>query len=355
MERFLRLFERFARPFDHADPGPPPATGLGFIFHYARLTRWPFAAMLGVGFLQALVEAALFVFVGVIVDLMAGSPRDTFFIDNAGLLLAMAATILVGRSLVALATAVLEEQIVVPDFFTLVRWFSHRVVSRQDTAFFDDEMAGRVSQKVMQAGQAAGDFMISLLQIIWFIAIFAATTLIVVARLDLLLLVPVLLWLGLVGLIARTYIPQIKQRGKALAEAFSTVSGRVVDGYTNIRTVKLYGAEDAQDAHIQAAWRTSLEKLRAFTRAVSGMRILSQVLSSTMLVLIGALALWLYTNDTLSTGDVAVVLALCLRLNLLLGRLLGLLNGLFRNLGTVQNSAELIARPKAVHDPATPD
>ncbi len=354
MERFLRLFEGIARPFDHADPGPPPKSGLGFILHYARLTRWPFAAMLVVGFLQALVEAALFIFVGVIVDLMAGSPRDMFFIDNAGLLLAMAATVLVARSLIALSTAVLEEQIVVPDFFTLVRWFSHRVVSRQDTAFFDDEMAGRVSQKVMQAGQAAGDFMISLLQIIWFIAIFAATTLIVVARLDLLLLLPVMLWLGLVGLIARNYIPQIRQRGKALAEAFSTVSGRVVDGYTNIRTVKLYGAEDAQDAHIQAAWRTSLEKLRAFTRAVSGMRILSQVLSSTMLVVVGALALWLYTTGTLSAGDVAVVMALCLRLNLLLGRLLGLLNGLFRNLGTVQNSAELIARPKSIHDPQTP-
>ena len=354
MERLLKFFERFARPFDHADPGPPPASGVGFILHYARLTRWPFAAMLGVGFLQALVEAALFIFVGVVVDLMAGSPRDTFFSDNSGLLVAMAATILVGRSLIAVANAVLEEQIVVPEFFTLVRWFSHRVVSRQDTAFFDDEMAGRVSQKVMQAGQAAGDFMISLLQIIWFIAIFAVTTLVVVARLDLLMLVPVLLWLGLVGLIARNYIPQIRQRGRALAEAFSTVSGRVVDGYTNIRTVKLYGAEDAQDAHIQEAWKTSLDKLRAFTRSVAGMRISSQVLSSAMLVIIGALALWLYTTGALSAGDVAVVMALCLRLNLLLGRLLGLLNGLFRNLGTVQNSAEMIARKRAIHDPRTP-
>ena len=347
----LRFFERFARPFDHPDPGPPPGTGLGFIFHYARLTRAPFAAMLVLGFLQALVEAALFVFVGVIVDMMANGPRATFMADNAGTLLAMATVVLVARFAIQAGMAIVEEQIVVPDFFTMVRWFGHRTVSRQDVGFFDDEMAGRVSSKVWQAGQAAGDFMVSLLQIIWFIAVFAVSTLAVIASLNPLVMLPVIVWMALVGVIAWKFVPVIRDRGRALAESAATVTGRMVDGYSNIRTVKLYGADDANDAYIQDAWRKTLARLFDFTRSISGLRIASNALSSVMLVVIAAVAIGRFQTGELSAGEVAVVFALCLRLNLLMNRLLGLLNGLFRNLGTVQNSAELIARPRRLSSP----
>ncbi|MEL6745528.1 MAG: ABC transporter ATP-binding protein, partial [Pseudomonadota bacterium] len=252
----------------------------------------------------------------------------------------------------AIATAVVEEQIVVPEFFTLTRWQSHRNVSRQDVGFFDDEMAGRVSSKVWQTGQAAGDFMVSLLQIIWFICIFAVTSLVVIAALDPRLLLPVVLWLAGTALIARIFVPRIRDRGRASAEASAVVTGRIVDGYSNIRTVKLYGAEDANDAYIRDAWDQFLVVLRRFTRTIAGMRIVFQTVSSAMLVVIAATTLWLYSSDALLVGQVSVVLALCLRLNLLMGRLLGLLNGLFRNFGTVQNSAELIARKPKIADAA---
>ncbi|MDA8869947.1 ABC transporter ATP-binding protein/permease [Rhizobiaceae bacterium] len=354
MGRILAYFESFARPFDHPLQPPPPTGGLAFIRHYARLLKGPFGIMLALGFVQALVEASIFIFVGVIVDLMANGPRESFVADNWTVLMAMGAVVLVLRFLVQAGMAVLEEQVVVPDFFTLVRWQAHRTVSRQDVSFFDDEMAGRISSKVWQAGQAAGDFMVSLLQIIWFIAVFAATTLVVIAGLDVWLLLPVVLWLVLVGWIAATFVPRIRDRGRRLAESQAVVTGRIVDGYSNIRTVKLYGAEDAQDAFIRKGWDETLLRLRSFTRAISGMRITSNATSSVMLVVIGATAISLYSTGSLTAGQVSVVLALCLRLNLLMNRLLGLLNGLFRNLGTVQNSAELIARPRRVLDRAKP-
>ncbi|MEL6965941.1 MAG: ABC transporter ATP-binding protein [Pseudomonadota bacterium] len=348
--RFFARFEAYAQPFARPIHGRPPADGVGFIVHHAKQVRGPFTIMLVLGGLTALVEVALFTFVGWIVDMMNASGPRTFWADHWPTLLAMAFMVLVIRAAIAVATAVLEEQIIVPDFFTLTRWQSHVTVSRQDVSFFDDEMAGRVSSKVWQTGQAAGDVMVSLLQIIWFICAFAITSLVVIAALDPRLLLPVLSWLVGTGLIAWFFVPRIRDRGRASAEASARVTGRIVDGYSNIRTIKLYGAEAANDTYVREAWDEFLTVLRRFTRAIAGMRIVFQTMSSIMLVIISSVTLWLYSAEALMVGQVSVVLALCLRLNLLMGRLLGLLNGLFRNFGTVQNSAELIAREPTVVD-----
>jgi ATP-binding cassette subfamily B multidrug efflux pump len=350
MDRFFRFFERFAHPFDRPDPGTPPSGGLAFIAHYARPMRGGFAAMLVLGGATAFIEATLFILVGAIVDMMIASTPQTFWDDNFGTLVIFALLVGVVRSAIAIGTAVIEEQVIVPDFFTLVRWQAHRTVARQDVSFFDDQLAGRVSSKVWQSGQAAGDFMVSLFQIIWFIAIFALTTLIVIASLDWRMLLPVLLWLIAVAGMARVFVPKVRDEGRKLAESATVVTGRMVDGYSNIRTVKLYGAEQAHDEFIQEAYFDVLARLRRFTRVIAGMRISFQTFSSCMLVVIGSLALWLFSVSILSAGEVAIVLALCLRLNLLLGRLLGLLNGLFRNFGTVQNSAQMISQIPSVQD-----
>lgn len=349
MDLLYRFFENFARPFEWPDPGHPPEGGLNFIKHYARQMPRAFSAMLALGGLTALTEAGLFIFVGVLVEIMDQSGPESIWENHWPTLLLMFGILIAGRTMNALM-ALLEEQVIVPGFFTMVRWQGHRSVSRQDVSFFDDEMAGRVSAKVWQAGQAAGDFMVSLLQIIWFIIVFAATTLIVIASLDWRMMLPVLLWLILVLVNARYFVPRIRDRGRATAEAASIVSGRMVDGYNNIRTIKIHSADSVNDAHIHQAYEEMLSKLRQFTRAISGMRITSQIISITMLTAITTTALLLYSSQSLSAGAVAVVLTLSLRLNLLLNRLLGLLNGLFRNFGTVQNSAQLLSKKPTIVD-----
>lgn len=354
MDRFFSYFERYVRPLERPDPGPPPNGGIGFIRHYVSQTPGPFIAMLTLGGLTAFIETSLFVFVGWLVDMMNEAGPAGLWDQYGSTLIAMALLVGIVRVGTAIATAVVEEQIVVPDFFSMVRWQGHRAVSRQDVSFFDDELAGRVSSKVWQAGQAAGDVLVSLLQIIWFITVFALTTLVVIAALDWRMLLPVVFWLGVFSLVARLFVPRIRDEARKLAEVTAVLTGRMVDGYSNIRTVKLYASEDALDDTVRAGFETVLAQAMRFTRIISGMRITYQTFSSLMLVVIATLALWLFANEQLSAGNVAVVLALCLRLNLLLGRLLGLLNGLFRNFGTVQNSSGLISKRPTIVDVPEP-
>ncbi|MEO1474106.1 MAG: SIMPL domain-containing protein, partial [Pseudomonadota bacterium] len=71
--------------------------------------------------------------------------------------------------------------------------------------------------KVWQAGQAAGDVLVSLLQIIWFIVVFALTTLVVIAALDWRMLLPVVFWLGVFAILAYTFVPRIRDEARRLA------------------------------------------------------------------------------------------------------------------------------------------
>ncbi|MCU0790210.1 MAG: ABC transporter ATP-binding protein/permease [Nitratireductor sp.] len=358
LDPVFRLFESWIDPFKPRADYEPPDRLRAFVWHYVGQAKWAFAAMLLYGFMNAIVEASLFTFVGRLVDVMSA-------VDGAGTraegwsgliaihgseLLFMLAVIAVGRALVIAWGALIEEQVIVPGFFTMMRWQSHRHVVRQSLAFFQNDLSGRISQKVVQSGQAAGDMMISALQIIWFIAVYAVTTLGLLAALDWRLGAVVVVWIACFILIARHYVPKIRLHGKQVAEALSVLTGRLVDGYANIATVKLNAGTQQEEAFIDEAMRGQYEQLKLFTRQLSGVRIALSSVSGLIMAVIGVLSVDLWLKGQVTSGEVAFALALTLRLNLLLGRLMGNLNGFFRALGTTQNSMETIAQPLGMTD-----
>ncbi len=323
---------------------------MAFLWFFVSQARWVFLAMLVLGGATALIEALLFVFVGDLVDMMQSGAKADFFAREAPTLLMMAAVVLVLRTMVTLLTAFVEEQTVVPGFFNMVRHQAHDRVMRQSLGYFHDEFAGRISQKVWQAGQAAGDFMVSLLQVTWYILVFAGSTFALLAGLDPLFGLLIAFWLILFSVIARIFIPRIRARARATAHTASGVTGRLVDIYSNIQTVKLFG-DDGREGHgLRLTYRNFLDALRSFTRALTMVRGLMSLLSGVMIVAIAAVAIRSWQGGSITTGEVAIVLGLVLRLNQLLGRLMGQLNGLFRSLGTLQDSADMITRPVAVTD-----
>ncbi|MEC9344495.1 MAG: ABC transporter ATP-binding protein [Pseudomonadota bacterium] len=357
-DRLFRLFESWVDPFQPRENYEPPNRLLGFVWHYVSQAKWAFAALLVYGFLNAIVEASLFAFVGQLVDVMASAEDAGIRLEGWGALLAahgrtlaiMLAVVAVGRALVIAFGALIEEQVIVPGFFTLMRWQSHKHVVAQSLSFFQNDLAGRIAQKLLQGGQAAGDMMISLLQIIWFIAVYAATTLGLLSALDIRLGAIVAVWVALFVLIAWWFIPQIRSRGRQVAEAGSVMSGRMVDGYANISVVKLHGREAGEEDFVRGAAQGMFGDLKRFTRSLTGVRVTLSTVSGLIMALIGWFSLDLWLAGEITSGQVAFTLALTLRLNMLLGRLMGNLNGFFRSIGTVQNTMELVARPLELTD-----
>ena len=350
----LDLFEGWIDPFVRRSSYRPPSSTRKFLWHYVGQAKGAFAAMLALGGLVALLEAALFYFVGQLVDVLdASEPAagwDGLIAAHGPELAFMLFVVVVARFAVVTVAALVEEQAVVPGFFNLVRWQAYSHVSRQNLAFFQNDFAGRIVTKVWSAGQATGDFMVSLLQVVWFIMIYTVTTMALVAQLDWRLSALVLVWVVVFGLLARFFVPRIRRHARASAEASALLTGRITDSYSNIQTLKLYARDADNDRYIREGFDQFIATIMPFTRHLTGVRASLAALSGVMIAAIAAFAIDLWLAGAISVGAVAFTLSLVLRLNMLLGRMMTQLNGLMRNLGTLQNSAEMVARPIGLPD-----
>ncbi|AZN71156.1 ABC transporter ATP-binding protein [Georhizobium profundi] len=356
VKRIFRLFEGWVDPFRETQNLQPPSSVLAFIWFYIRQARWPFFAMLVLGGLVALLEAALFYFVGRIVDLLDTVERasgwDGLIAIHGPELLFMLFVIVVARFVITALAALVEEQTIVPGFYNLVRWQAYSHVARQSLSFFQNDFAGRVVTKVWQAGQATGDFMVSLLQVVWFVIIYTATTMALIAQLDWRLSAMVGLWIAAFCGLAYFFVPRIRRWARASAEASSMLNGRLVDSYQNMQTLKLFAREDENDRYIRDGFDRFIAAIIPFTRNLTAVRATLALLSGLMIAMIGAFSVHLWLTGAVTSGAVAFTMALVLRLNMLLGRMMTQLNGLMRNFGTIQNSAELVAQPIGLVDHA---
>lgn len=352
----LNLFERWIDPFARRQDYQPPSSTFGFLRHYVGQAKGAFAAMLALGGLVALLEAAMFYFVGRLVDVLdttePSAGWDGLIAAHGPTLAFMLCVVLVGRFVVVTLAALVEEQTVVPGFFNLVRWQAHAHVSRQDLSFFQNDFAGRIVNKVWTAGQATGDFMVSLLQVAWFIFIYTLTTIALVAQLDWRLSALVLVWVTAFALLARYFVPRIRRHARASAEASAMLTGRLTDSYSNIQTVKLYARDADNDRYIREGFDQFIGAILPFTRHLTGVRASLAALSGVMIAAIAIFSINLWLAGAISVGSVAFTLSLVLRLNMLFGRMMTQLNSLMRNLGTVQNSADMVARPVGLSDRA---
>ncbi|TIW22573.1 MAG: ABC transporter ATP-binding protein [Mesorhizobium sp.] len=353
MKAVYRWFESWVYPFREPANLRPPASVGGFLWHYVGQAKLAFFAMLIIGGIAPLVEAGLFYFVGRLVDILDQLPGErswhALWAAAGPELLFMGAVVLIIRTLVVGLSALVDEQTITPGFYSLVRWQAHRHVSRQSYAFFQNDFAGRIATKVWQAGQATGDLMESFIEVVWFMIVYTVTTLALVAGLDLRLGVLVVIWIAAFAWLARLYLPAIRKHAEATAEAGSMITGRIVDSYSNVQTLKLFAA-DGDDRYIRSGFDIYLDALRPFTRRLTGVRMALTTLSGIMITSIAAFAVYLWVEGSITVGAVAFTLSLVLRLNMLLGRVMMQLNSILRNLGVLENSKALISQPLGLTD-----
>ena len=151
----FRWFEQRIDPFSNGPERQPPGELVAFYWHYVRQVWVAFAAVMAVGLVGALIEVSLFAFLGEIVDLVRAAESPTaFFADHGPLLVWMAFVAMVARPVVFGLHVLLVNQAVVPGVTNLVRWQTHRYVVRQSLAFFQNDFAGRIANKIMQTGPA---------------------------------------------------------------------------------------------------------------------------------------------------------------------------------------------------------
>ncbi|RYG63886.1 ABC transporter ATP-binding protein, partial [bacterium] len=316
---------------------PLPATANGFIWHFAKQAKGPLLVLLVAGGVSGGVDALLFSGVGWIVDAMERGTPETFFAEHGTLLIALALFTLIGRAFVLVAASIVEEQIVSPSLYNRIRWQSYRRLMDQSYTFFQNDFAGRLAQKVQQIGQATGDFIVTTLQTLWGFVTFVLLAVTILGAIDWRMAAVLAVWSLGYGWIVTALLPQIRERGRDRAAANSIWTGRVVDSFTNILSVKLFDATRAEDAFVKDGFRSYVETVWRLARALTSVRSAVAILNGIMITGVGAVAVFGWQAGTVTTGGVATALGLVLRLNQMSGWMMFNINGLVRNYGTIQD------------------
>ncbi|MBB4955256.1 ATP-binding cassette subfamily B multidrug efflux pump [Agrobacterium vitis] len=350
----LRLFESWTNPFAEPADLRPPDQAWKFVWFYVGQAKLAFFAMALFGGAVAAMEASMFWFVGRLVDLLDTVPKGSgwqgLFALHGLELAGIALVVVVVRFAVITLSALVEEQVVVLNFANLVRWQGHLHISRQSLSFFQNDFAGRIVTKVWSGGMAVGDLLTSLLQVGWFMVIYTMSTMALLAHLDWRLAAVIAIWVVMFVFMARYFVPRIRFHARETAEAASALSGRLVDSYANIQTLKLFARERQNDHYIREGFERYQASMTPFTRLITGVRASHALLSGGMVLLIAVLCIDRWFQGAMTAGGIAFTLGLVLRLSMLLNRMMTQLNSMMRNLGTIQNSSELISQPIGLVD-----
>lgn len=343
-------FEKMIDIFREAPADAPPDGVWRFYLFYLRQV-WPsFALLLVVGLIASLIEVALFRYLSRIIDMVNASSAALFFHEHAGELLWMAVVALLLRPLFIGLHDLLVHQTINPGMTSMIRWQNHNYLLRQSLSFFQNDFAGRLAQRIMQTGSALRDSAVQTVDALWHVLIYAVTTLVLFAEADWRLTLPLLIWIACFILCLIWFVPRVKMRSVASSDSRSRLMGFIVDGYTNIATLKLFAHGNLERQYAREAIDDQTEKTRQQGRMVTGMDVTITTLNGLLIVGTTGLSLWLWSHSFISVGAIALATGLVIRIVNMSGWIMWVVNGIFENIGMVQDGLKTIAQPLTVPD-----
>jgi ATP-binding cassette subfamily B multidrug efflux pump len=343
-------FEKLLKPTEPPTRPEPPAGLLAFFWHFARQAKWLFASLMVIELFQATLDAVIPWFFGRIVTLANTVAPEQYLAEGWTVLAGLALILLVARPAVVFARYLVTNQAISGPFTNLIRWQSHWHVARQSWAFFQNDFAGRIANRVMQTGGAIRQTVVSGITALWYVLVYGTTAVILAASADLWLTVPLLLWFaGYIALLVY-FVPRMRDRSKKSSEARSAVMGRIVDSYTNILTVKLFARARDEDNYVRDSIDTHTQVFLWSQRLMTIFGAVLSFLNGLLITGSVGLAIALWKTGAVEIGAIAMVLTLTFHLTDISRRIAIQIADIFEDIGVVQEGMMSIARPLQLID-----
>ena len=345
-------FEQRVNPYPEASPERPPTGLFAFLWHYSKPVWGWVVVMATCSALIAVGEVMLFRFLGNIVDWLSHADPKSFLEKEGWTLFWMGFVVLVFLPAVATLNSFVMHQILMGNFPMIARWQMHRFLLRHSMTFFANEFAGRVSTKVMQTSLAVRDAVMKALDVFVYVVAYFVSMIVLVAAADLRLAVPLVVWVAVYALTVAYYVPRLRKISAEQSDARSLMTGRVVDSYTNIATVKLFSHAGREEGYAREAMDVFLKTVHAQMRKVTMFQVLVYFYNCAALFVIGALSIWFWLDSAISIGAIAIAIGLAMRINGMSQWVMWEVSALFENIGTVYDGMGMMTKPHDVIDHA---
>jgi ATP-binding cassette subfamily B multidrug efflux pump len=346
----FQFFESRIDPFTEEPPAEPASGLLAFCWQYTKpVAGWIVVMALLTAFI-AVAEVALFGFLGSIVDWLSNADREGFLEREGSRLWWMGAFLLVALPLGVLFRSLVVHQTLLGNYPMIARWQMHRHLLRQSMGFFADEFAGRVATRVMQTSLAVREVVMKVADVFVYVAVYFIAVVALVAQADWRLAVPMLSWLVIYMAIVSIFVPKLADASRSQADARSMMTGRVVDSYTNINTVKLFSHAGREANYAKSGMDRFLQTVHRQMRFVTSLESCVYLNNVILIFLVAALSIWLWLDSVVSVGAIAVAISLTLRLNGMAQWIMWEVSGLFESVGIVHDGMGMMTRKQEVTD-----
>lgn len=345
-----KRFEKLSSAFPPHEPEQPPNGLFAFCRYYTRGFERPLIAMSVLSALIAIVEVSLFGFMGQLVDWLATHNPDTFWAEEGGKLMGMGLLVLIVVPLLVTLHSLIVHQTLLGNYPMSIRWMAHRYLLRQSISFYQDEFAGRIATKVMQTALSVRETVMKLLDVLVYISVYFTSMVVMIGQSDLRLMLPMLIWLAAYIGIQLRYVPKLKHIATEQADARSMMTGRIVDSYTNISTVKLFSHTNRETEYAEQGMSGFMDTVYRQMRLVTGFNISVEAINYLLVFAIAGLSIWLWMDAAITIGAIAIAVSLALRINGMSKWIMWEVGGLFENIGTVVDGMKTLAQPVAIED-----
>ncbi|WP_269392275.1 ABC transporter ATP-binding protein [Maritalea porphyrae] len=350
MSKIFDWFEGQVDPYPSEEPTRPPKTLYAFCRHYTKgMEVW----LVGLAIVSALIaatEVLLFGFLGNVVNWLSESDPKTFIADEWPSLLFMGLVILVAKPLISSVGSLIMHQALLGNFPMRIRWDVHGYLIRQSMTYFQDEFAGRIATKLMQTALAVRETVMKFLDILVYVVTYFVGILVVTLAADWRLMIPFVIWLIAYISLMRYFVPRMRKISAEQADARSLMTGRIVDSYTNIATVKLFSHSNREEAYAKESMDGFLQTVYRQMRLGSTLDITIVCMNSILLFSVAWIGISLWIGGQISPGPVAVALGIILRIWGMSYWVMWEMSALFENIGTVQDGINSISLPRLVAD-----
>ncbi|EKO3533542.1 ABC transporter ATP-binding protein [Vibrio fluvialis] len=345
-----KKFESFTQAFPQDEPQRPPNTLWAFCRHYTKGYEKPLMVMALLSTTIAIIEVSLFGFMGQLVDWLSTSNPETFLEENRHTLIGLSLLLLVGMPILVSIYSLLIHQTMLGNYPMSIRWLAHRYLLKQSLSFYQDEFAGRIATKVMQTALSVRETVMKTLDVFVYVAVYFTAMVVMLAQADWRLMIPMLLWLAAYIMIQVRFVPKLKKVSAEQADARSLMTGRIVDSYTNIATVKLFSHSRRETEYAEEGMEGFLDTVYRQMRLVTGFNIWVEISNYILVFTIAAMSIYLWMTSAITVGAIAIAISLALRINGMSKWIMWEVGGLFENMGTVVDGMHMLSKPIAIQD-----
>ncbi len=353
MNAFNRLFGFFedrVEPFPSESDNQPPTNFWLFLWYFAK-PMWPWLLTMAVlTALIAVLEISLFAFLGNLVDWLGDRNPESFIQSEKYKLIGMSLLVIVLLPAVGFIASMILHQTILGNFPMAIRWRAHLHMLGQSFSFYQDEFAGRIATKLMQTSLAVRETVTKILDVMVYVSVYFIGALVLTASFDRWLMLPFLMWLVMYVLLLSWFLPRLKITSRRQADSRSEMTGRVVDSYTNIITVKLFAHAGHESDYAKLGMQRFLDTVHPQMRLVTVLNLCLSILNGLLLFAVAAAGVLLWTSGVASVGAMAVGVGLVLRLQGMSQWIMWELSGLFESVGIVYDGMQMLSQRRDVQD-----